>query len=303
VGHVPNPGFQARYGNSVQTIDSDGLRSTGETPPPGEPVILAVGDSFTFGDEVNDGETWPAYLQRLTGRRVLNGGVTGYGFDQIVLRAEQLAVRFTPSVIIVSFIEDDLTRTEMRAMWWRDKPWFAIEDGRLVLKAAGAPDWAKLPRRIHSILGRCFNKLSPTARARAQWAENRLVAALPPGLQHRLAYFVRAHPPGVGLEIAKRLIEQLAKLQVDRGLKVVMMAQYTPAVWLDRAEATRQRHATQAILDRATACGLATLDTFQRLASETAPRRLYANFHMNARGNAMIATLLAATLPGLLANE
>ena len=43
---------------------------------------MAVGDSFTFGDEVNDGQTWPAQLQQLTGRRVINGGVSGYGFDQ-----------------------------------------------------------------------------------------------------------------------------------------------------------------------------------------------------------------------------
>ena len=28
--------------------------------------ILAVGDSYTHGDEVGDGETWPAHLQRLT---------------------------------------------------------------------------------------------------------------------------------------------------------------------------------------------------------------------------------------------
>ena len=34
--------------------------------------ILAVGNSFTYGDEVNDGQTWPAQLQLLTGRRVLN---------------------------------------------------------------------------------------------------------------------------------------------------------------------------------------------------------------------------------------
>lgn len=51
--------------------------------------ILAVGDSCTWGEDVGDTDTWPAQLQRLTGRRVLNGGVTGFGFDQIVLRTER----------------------------------------------------------------------------------------------------------------------------------------------------------------------------------------------------------------------
>ena len=88
LGYVPRAGYAA----PGLTIDSDGLRPTGEQTGPrqGAP-ILAVGDSFTFGDEVNDGQTWPAQLQHLTGRRVLNGGVSGYGFDQTVLRAEQLA--------------------------------------------------------------------------------------------------------------------------------------------------------------------------------------------------------------------
>ena len=61
-------------------------------------------------------------LQQLTGRRVLNGGVSGYGFDQTVLRAEQLAARYKPSAIVVSFIADDIQRTEMRRLWSADKP-------------------------------------------------------------------------------------------------------------------------------------------------------------------------------------
>ena len=54
------------------------------------PLTLAAGDSFTFGDEVNDDESWPAALEQLTGRRVINAGVPGFGLDQAVLRAEQL---------------------------------------------------------------------------------------------------------------------------------------------------------------------------------------------------------------------
>ena len=75
-------------------------------------------------------ETWPAVLQQLTGRRVLNGGMTGYGFDQIVLRAEQLVAVHRPSTVIVGFIANDIWRTEMCRLWWHDKPWFGNDQDR-----------------------------------------------------------------------------------------------------------------------------------------------------------------------------
>ena len=31
-------------------------------------------DSYTYGEEVNNAETWPSILEALTGRKVLNAG-------------------------------------------------------------------------------------------------------------------------------------------------------------------------------------------------------------------------------------
>src|SRR5262245_30306251 len=131
LGYVPRP-------NHVEpglTIDSAGLRMTGPVgvSGPSLPPILAVGDSFTFGEDVSDPEIWPSTLQGRTGRRVLNGGVSGYGLDQIVLRAEMLAALYKPDVIIVGFIADDIERTEMRRLWWRNKPWFTVAGDGLAL--------------------------------------------------------------------------------------------------------------------------------------------------------------------------
>ncbi|MEO8755574.1 MAG: GDSL-type esterase/lipase family protein [Casimicrobiaceae bacterium] len=285
LGHVPNPGFcGSGFGRSFHTIDADGLRSSGEGHVSSEGSILAVGDSYTYGDEVRDEESWPAQLQRLTGRRVLNGGVTGYGFDQIVLRAEQLAAVHHPSVVIVSFIAEDIPRTEMRCMWWREKPWFAIENDQLVLRGVPVPDRPRLPARI---------------RLRAE----RILLELPYIVQHLLGYHVRVHPAGFGPAIAERLVGRLAAMQADRHVRIIVMAQYSPYFWRYKALAARQRRVTQAILDRAAACGLATQDTFHRFAPEPKPLDFYGLAHLNARGNLMIASLLAATLPALLAKS
>ena len=73
--------------------------------------ILAVGESFVFGEQVSDGETWPALLERRLNRRVVNGGVSGYGSLQAVLRAEQLLKQQPYSLVILSIlINEDLPR-------------------------------------------------------------------------------------------------------------------------------------------------------------------------------------------------
>src|SRR5262249_14017384 len=49
--------------------------------------VLVVGDSFTFGVQVSNNETWPACLERKLSRGVDNGGGLGYGAAQSLLRA------------------------------------------------------------------------------------------------------------------------------------------------------------------------------------------------------------------------
>lgn len=282
LGYVPRAGVAGHTldGGAV-TIDADSLRSCGDKPASIDGQVLAVGDSFTYGEDVGDMDAWPAQLQRLTGRGVLNGGVSGYGFDQVVLRAEQLTALHRPAVVIVSLIADDIRRTEMRRMWSHDKPWFAVEEGQLVLQGVPVPERPVWPLNL---------------RRKIEMA----LIQLPPFLQHIMGYHVRAHRAGAGSQIALRLTERLARLQVERSVKIVMMAQYDANAWVDRDLADEQRQMLQAVLDCAASNGIATLDTFRRLAAEPRPRDFYGIRHMNARGNRMIASLLTATLADLL---
>jgi len=151
LGYVPRPGFSGTFsydssGPKRITITAEGFRSNGGAGAPEGPVIVVVGDSYVFGDQVHDEQTWPARLQALLGQPVLNAGVFGYGVDQIVLRAERLLKEVRPQILIVSVIADDVRRCEysFRGAW---KPFFEIEDGTLRLRNVPAPTDPP-PRRL-----------------------------------------------------------------------------------------------------------------------------------------------------------
>ena len=101
--------------NDATITIRQGVRvNTNFAPTSADGAILAVGDSFVFGDQVSDDETWPSILERRLNRRVVNGGVSGYGTAQAVLRAEQLLKTEPYSLVILSILVDnDLERDRM----------------------------------------------------------------------------------------------------------------------------------------------------------------------------------------------
>lgn len=94
--------------------------------------ILIVGDSFTFGDQVSDSETYAAYLENiLPNTEVLNFGVHGYGLDQMLLMLQRQAPIYQPDLVIFGYIYDDLHRTILSFREYQ-KPRFKIKSGQLV---------------------------------------------------------------------------------------------------------------------------------------------------------------------------
>lgn len=136
LGWIPRIGYSGtsnKWGTQV-TILANGVRSNGHSDsPPQTPAILVVGDSFTFGDEVSDNETWPAILEELLGKRVINGGVFAYGTDQSFLRLKSLLPIYSPDTVIFSLIPDDLERAEYSMALGARKPYFEVQNNSLKL--------------------------------------------------------------------------------------------------------------------------------------------------------------------------
>jgi lysophospholipase L1-like esterase len=281
LGHTPRPA----YATPGLTIDANGLRNTGEAPVGAGGPILAVGDSFTFGEEVTDAEAWPAQLQRIAGRRVINAGVSGYGFDQIVLRAEELAPLYKPGAIVVGFIADDIRRTEMRRLWGADKPYYDIDGQTLVLRNVPV-----LPRAAPETTLNFWQRTLGYSYL-ADFIMRRLDL-----LYDWYGDHLRVHPLGTGERIACLLTGRLAELQRSSGARVLVVAEYDPIVWDDPSFAAKQREMTGALLSCAQKQGLATLDSYDAMVGTSKPRQLYVQWHMNGEGNALIARLVAKSL-------
>jgi lysophospholipase L1-like esterase len=96
-------------------IDSLGYRGVSfpVEKRPGELRILAIGDSFTYGDFVDNDSTFPAVLQRnLAGicRRpvtVINAGVGGSTITTAIHMLER-ARKLSPDVVVLTFVENDV---------------------------------------------------------------------------------------------------------------------------------------------------------------------------------------------------
>ena len=69
--------------------------------------ILALGDSFTFGDEVDDLATWPAYLERTSSKTVHNAGVGWFGSAQAVTHGHAISQTMNVDTVILSVLVDE----------------------------------------------------------------------------------------------------------------------------------------------------------------------------------------------------
>ncbi len=132
LGWLPRPSI-SREG---ETTNSKGMRGSREFPrekPPGVRRIAVLGDSFTYGLDVADEETYCAQMEDVTsGIEVLNFGVNGFGTDQQYLYWKREASRYAPDVVLLGFFLPDVERNVLSV---RDlpKPRFVLEGDELRL--------------------------------------------------------------------------------------------------------------------------------------------------------------------------
>jgi lysophospholipase L1-like esterase len=110
LGWAPRPGFAGKVYNTrrefgpggLLKIDAEKLRDTSR------PRVVLLGDSNTFGYNVETPETYGEQLEKLVpGARVINLGVIGYSSYQGLKRLEAMLPELKPSVIVACFNYND----------------------------------------------------------------------------------------------------------------------------------------------------------------------------------------------------
>ena len=103
------------------TTNGEGHRAQTEPNMTGKRArVLVLGDSQTFGEEVDDAFPWPTVLgKRRPDLDIVNLAVGGYGLDQMIIAYEEEVERWNPDVIVLVAIPDDFYRT---VLWFREAP-------------------------------------------------------------------------------------------------------------------------------------------------------------------------------------
>lgn len=285
LGYIPRPGFAGAdnvWGTTV-TIDANGLRNNGPATPVGTGTILALGDSFTFGDEVNDAQTWPAHLEQLLGTRVLNAGVFGYGLDQAALRLEALLPLHAPDTVILAVVPDDVNRSELSSRYaW--KPYFDIRDETLVLRNVPVPTGYRA-QTVKEMLGYSHLLDFILSRVLPVWW---LVSS----------ETIRAHDRGPA--VAALLIDRMHALSTRHDFELLL-------VILDEGGRNAHAELLAPMLQRAKHLGVGVLDLLPQLRALEADPAIRAqwrapNNHLSSAGNRWVASQIKVRLAKIAAN-
>jgi hypothetical protein len=131
---VKTYGFGTRLVYDVEYSMPNGWRVTPDSLKKNGPTVMFFGDSFTFGDGVNDDETLPNAFSILSGMRAANFGLSGWGPHQMLRLLELDIPKKTesgsPSLMVYTAIDDHISRAAGHVAWDPNGPLYAIQNGQ-----------------------------------------------------------------------------------------------------------------------------------------------------------------------------
>ena len=186
--------------------------------------VLTVGDSFTFGDQVNNDQTWQSCINKnQTQIELLNGGVGGYGSLQALKRAGRLLKDNRYAGLILSIVSyDDIIRDRMDYMMGFPSP-SLIKDQSENLLFTPAPS--------PNIAGSKFStteNISPNKLEKFIYKYSLLANKLNPSFTQiqarQLTRYARNNASNQ--EVIQSIIEEINKLSNRHNIPALIVIQY-----------------------------------------------------------------------------
>ena len=109
--------------------------------------IVAIGDSYTYGNEVEAHENFAALLDAQSGVQVLNMGVPGYGVGQAFLKWREHGRQYRPDVVVFGIYVDDYERASV-TFSSAAKPRLVLRNGEIAVEGQPVPTPAEALTRI-----------------------------------------------------------------------------------------------------------------------------------------------------------
>jgi hypothetical protein len=279
LGWVPSEGFNAviddphlGWSNRQVTVRNDGFRLNNPGMAPHVSDVLVVGDSFTFGDQVSNSETWPACLERKLNRGIDNGGVSSYGAAQSLLRASiELSKKNYSYLVFSVLVGHDFKRDRLSYFYGLAKP--------ALVQTNNGIEWSAVstrysPKRLNRLIVYLFER-------------SMVVAAVVNRLMPQFDFFggrlYLEHPNAADKDaIIQWTLKEFSRLKID---KKILLLQYHKD--LTDLEVLNER---EKILAIANALSLKVVDTMDVL-PKYEPQKLWATHH-TPYGNEVVCEYL-----------
>ena len=130
-----------------------GARDYSLQKPPGVFRVLVTGDSYTYGAEVGDNDTYPHRLEMLLrAGEVINFGVRAYGIDQAALKYLKYGRAYQPDLLVVAIWGPDYLRVPL-TFYRFAKPLYVFDRETLALTRTPIPPPEEVYTKLATELG------------------------------------------------------------------------------------------------------------------------------------------------------
>ncbi len=327
VGWVHRPGY-AWKGHSISEQGLRGTRVYPETPADPDKRILTIGDSFTFGYEVPDDQTFAHHGEQLApGTEWINLGICGGGLTQSLLQYRKNGRKFGGKYVVIGFMTNNIKRTVNcyrpfvspdDSMTPLTKPYAKIVDGVFSLEPNPYQDVAEFEKLLGNeseAIGRLY-EMDYFSWSQQKGATNPILRTLGYVWERRdgdrnLALLLNQpvdphgsfrpggdpygnaiwHPKSLGFQANARVFDIYYNEIIADGRVPLIVILPSGADVEKRAEGGTPKHA--ALLDHFDAKGYRYFDFLDTLAEvhgdKLSPKDLYVKTHFNGETNALIA--------------